>query len=305
MEVWILFNEEIESSSAEALEIRRFMSEGKDMGIDVKVFHPEQFDLLVTGDNKEYVLIDGEPVSLPDFLLPRTYVIDSGYFALAVIRQFERLGVRVFNDSASIEIAADKLHAHQALVGAGIPTPTTMLAKFPIDIELIEKKIGFPLVVKTLLGVNGTGVFLMEDHKTFANLMSLISETNPNIQLIFQKFIAQSRGRDIRAFVVDGQVIAAMERRAGDDDFKANISQGGSGLEIQLDKTATDLSIETAAALDLQVAGIDLLYDENGYTICEANSFPGFKGLEQYCDVNVPRKIFEAMQARIDKEKAV
>ena len=303
MEVWVLFNEEIESSSAEALEIRRFMSEGKDMGIDVKVFHPEQFDLLVTGDNKEYVLIDGEPVSLPDFLLPRTYVIDSGYFALAVIRQFERLGVRVFNDSASIEIAADKLHAHQALVGAGIPTPTTMLAKFPVDIELIENKIGFPLVVKTLLGVNGTGVFLMEDHKTFANLMALISETNPNIQLIFQKFIAQSRGRDIRAFVVDGQVIAAMERRAGGDDFKANISQGGSGLEIELDDVAINLSIKTAAALNLQVAGIDLLYDENGYTICEANSFPGFKGLEQYCDVNVPRKIFEAMQARIANEK--
>jgi len=304
MEVWILFNEEIESSSAEALEIRRFMSEGKDMGIDVKVFHHEQFDLLVTGDSKEYVLIDGEPVSLPDFLLPRTYVVDTGYFALAVIRQFERLGVKVFNDSASIEIAADKLHAHQALVGAGIPTPTTMLAKFPVDIELIEKKIGFPLVVKTLLGVNGTGVFLMEDHKTFVNLMALIRETNPNIQLIFQKFIAQSRGRDIRAFVVDGQVIAAMERRAGGDDFKANISQGGSGLEIKLDDEATELSIKTAEALDLQVAGVDLLYDENGYTICEANSFPGFKGLEQYCDVNVPRKIFEAMQARLDEEKA-
>ena len=133
--------------------------------------------------------------------------------------------------------------------------------------------------------------------------MCIRDRTNPNIQLIFQKFIAQSRGRDIRAFVVDGKVIAAMERRAGGDDFKANISQGGSGLEIELDEIATDLSIQSAEALDLQVAGIDLLYDENGYTICEANSFPGFKGLEQYCDVNVPRKIFEAMLARMDAEK--
>jgi len=302
MEVWILFNEEIEAPSAEAFEVRRFLAEGRDMGIDVKVFHPEQFDLLVTADDRHSILIDGKSVPLPDFLLPRTYVIDTGYFALAVIRQFERLGVHVFNDSASIELVSDKLHTHQALIEAGIPTPSTMLAKFPVNIELVEEKIGFPIVVKTLLGVNGTGVFLMENHKNFVDLMALIGETNPNIQLIFQKFIAMSRGRDIRAFVVDGHVIASMERRAGGDDFKANISQGGSGLEIELDEQATELALKTSEILDLQVAGIDLLYDENGYTICEANSFPGFKGLETFVDVNVPRQIFEAMQARMDAE---
>jgi gamma-F420-2:alpha-L-glutamate ligase len=304
MEVWILFNEEIDAPSAEAFEIRRFISEGRDMGINVKVFHPEQFDLLVTAEDRESILVDGKSVPLPDFLLPRTYVIDTGYFALAVIRQFERLGVHVYNDSACIEMVADKLHTHQVLIEAGLPTPTTMLAKFPIKTDLVEEKLGFPVVVKTLLGVNGTGVFLMESRKSFQDLMALIAETNPNIQLIFQKFISKSIGRDIRLFVVDGKVIAAMERRAGDGSFKANISQGGTGVEIKPDQEAIDIAIRTAEVLNIQIAGIDLLYDEAGYTVCEANTFPGFKGLERYCDVNVPRKIFESMQRRMEASSA-
>lgn len=299
MNVWILFNEDIEAPSAEAFEVRRFVAEGRDMGINVQVFHPEQFDLLVTEEAKNSILIDGKSMPLPDFLLPRTYVIDSGYFALAVIRQFERLGVHVYNDSACIEMVADKLHTHQVLVEQNIPTPATMLGKFPIDVDLLDDKIGFPVVVKTLLGVNGTGVFLIEDRKHFKDLMDMIFEVNPNIQLIFQKFISKSRGRDIRLFVVDGEVIAAMERRAGEGDFKANISQGGSGVEIQPDEEAVEIAIKTAKALNIQIAGIDLLYGENGYTVCEANTFPGFKGLETYCKVNVPRLIFEAMQKRL------
>lgn len=301
MEVWILFNEEIESSSSEAFEIRRFMEEGRNMDINVKVFKPEQFDLLVCNDGKDSVLIDGQLMPLPDFLLPRTYVIDTGYFALAVIRQFERLGVKVFNGSQAIETVSDKLHTHQALIQGGLPTPRTMLAKFPVDIDLVESHIGFPIVVKTLLGVNGTGVFLLDDRKSFQDMMSLLSETSPHIQLIFQKFIAKSRGVDLRLFVVDGKVVAAMERRAKDGDFKANFSQGGSVREFIPDETALNMALMTSDILNLQVAGIDLLFaEEGGYTICEANSFPGFRGIESCCNVNIPQEIFKAMQRRLD-----
>lgn len=300
MEVWILFNEEIESSSAEAFEIRRFMAEGKAMDINVKVFKPEQFDLLVCNDDKETVLIDGQLMPLPDFLLPRTYVIDTGYFALSVVRQLERLGVKVFNGSRAIETVSDKLHTHQALIEGGLPTPRTMLAKFPVDLDLVENYIGFPVVVKTLLGVNGTGVFLMDNRDTFHDMMELLAETNPHLQLIFQKFIAKSKGVDIRLFVVDGKVVASMERRAQEGEFKANFSQGASVVEFIPDAKAKDLAITTAGILNLQVAGIDLLYAEDGYTICEANSFPGFKGLESCCDINIPQEIFKAMQRRLD-----
>ncbi len=304
MEVWILFNEEIESHTSEAFEIRRFMAEGREMVVDVKVYHPEQFDLLVTSEARESILIDGNLRKLPDFLLPRTYVIDTGYFPLAIIRQMERMGVRVFNDSASIERVADKLHTHQVLAEHLLPTPDTMLAKFPVDVDLVENSLGFPVVVKTLLGVNGTGVFLIENREAFSDLMGLISETNPNIQLIFQQYVAVSKGRDLRLFVVDGQVIAAMERRARAGGFKANYSQGGTVCEFAPDDEARELALKTAEVLDLQVAGIDLLFAQNGsYTVCEANSFPGFKGLESCCNVNVPYEIFTAMQRRLDAEK--
>ncbi len=303
MEVWILFNEEIEAPSAEAFEIRRFLAEGREMGVTVKVFHPEQFDLLVTADDRESVIIDGKLMPLPDFVIPRTPPVESGYFAMAVVRQLKRLGVRTYNSSSCIERVSDKLHTHQILIEADLPTPTTMLAKFPIDVDLVENTIGFPIVVKTLLGVNGTGVFLMENRKAFEDLMGLIAETNPNIQLIFQQYIAKSRGRDIRLFVLNGRVIASMERRANDGGFKANFSQGGSVFEIHPDEQAIDIAIKTAAILDIQIAGIDLLYADDGYTVCEANTFPGFKGLESACEgLNVPREIFTDMQKQLDME---
>ena len=305
MRVWILFGEEIEAPTAEAYEVRRFMSEGRKMGVDVEVYKPEQFDLLVTDEDRDTILIDGVPVPLPDFLLPRTYVIDTGYFALAVIRQLERLGVYVYNSSTTIEAVADKMHTHQILAESDLPTPMTMLGKFPVDYDLVENTLGFPVVVKTLLGVNGSGVFLIENRDAFADLMELIRETQPNILLIFQKFVAASKGRDLRLFVVDGKVVASMERRAKGDNFKANYTQGATVEEFVPDEEAVRLAIETAEALDIQIAGVDLLFTDGGYTICEANTFPGFKGIESCCDVNIPQEIFKAMQARLEKKEEI
>lgn len=305
MRVWILFNEDVEASTAEAYEVRRLISEGRQLGIEVEVFNPEQFDLLVTDENRETVLIDGKPHKLPDFVLPRTYVVETGYFALAVIRQLERMGVRVFNGSATIEAVADKMHTHQILAEYNLPTPKTMLAKFPVNMKLIEENLGFPVVVKTLLGVNGTGVFLIENESAFQDLMDLIGETQPNILLIFQKFVASSKGRDLRLLVIDGKVVAAMERRSKPGGFKANYSQGGSVVEFKPDAEAERLAIETAKVLNIQVAGIDLLFTDEGYTICEANTFPGFKGLESCCDVNIPQEIYNAMIERMRAEKKI
>jgi gamma-F420-2:alpha-L-glutamate ligase len=189
------------------------------MEIDLKILKPVQFDLLVKEDALDSVLIDGTPKPLPDFFFPYLDHSDRTYFSLAIARQMERLGVHVFNRSSTIETVADKLHTHQVLVENGLPTPATMLAKFPVNIELVEKTVGFPVVVKTLLGSNGSGVFLIERAQAFHDLMELIGETNPGIQLIFQKFVAASKGRDLRLFVVDGKVIASMERRAKPGGF--------------------------------------------------------------------------------------
>lgn len=306
MEVWILYGDDIDSSADLAHECRRFLVEGQRMGIDVKIIQPAQFDLLVSQDDRESILIDGKAVPLPDFVFPYFNHNDHGYFSLAIARQLERLGVHVFNTADVIEKVRDKLHTHQILAESGIDTPDTMLAKFPVDIKLIEDTIGFPVVVKTLNGALGIGVFLLESRSAFQDLMDLVGETNPNLQLIFQKFVSVSKGRDLRLFVVDGEVVAAMERRAKDGGFKANYSSGASVHEFIPDTEAIDIALRTAEVLDIDIGGIDLLFKENGgYTICEANTFPGFKGLEKASGVNVAEKIFEAMQRQLIKKGGI
>jgi len=302
MKVWILYGDDIDSTADLAFEMRRFLSEGEKMGIEVKAFKPHQFDLLVTEEKRDQIIIDGKWTDLPDFVFPYFNHSDHSYFSLAIVRQFERMGVAVFNNADTLERVRDKLHAHQILAESGLPTPDTMLAKFPINVELVEETLGFPVIVKTLHGALGSGVFLIENPKSFEDLMTLVHETQPNILMIFQKFVASSKGRDLRVLVVEGKVIAAMQRTAKDGDFKANFSQGGKVEKFQVDKKAADIAIKTAQALNIQIAGIDLLFTENGYTICEANTFPGFKGLEQATGENIPNEIFTAMENHLNAQ---
>ena len=303
MKVWILYGDDVESNADLAHEVRRFKAEAERMGIELKVYNPADFDLIVSEHTRDSVLIKGKPEPIPDVVYPYFNHHDHSYFSLAIVRQLERMGCLVYNTAETIEMVRDKLHTHQVLAEKGITSPTTMLAKFPIDDEMmatIEKTLGFPVIVKTLKGALGVGVFLIESPKAFRDQMDLIGQTSPDIQLIFQEFVAASKGRDLRLFVVDGEVVASMERRAKEGDFKANYSGGGSVHEFKPDREATDLAIETANALDIQIGGIDLLFLKGGgYTICEANTFPGFKGLEKASGVNVPEKIFKSMERRL------
>jgi gamma-F420-2:alpha-L-glutamate ligase len=304
MKVWILYGDDVESNADLAHEVRRFKTEAESMGIDLSVYRPGQFDLLVTDEVRDSVLIDGESVDLPDVVFPYFNHNDHSYFSLAVARQLERMGCILYNNATTIETVRDKLHTHQVIAEAGIPSPVTMLAKFPVDMDLIESTIGFPVVVKTLSGALGIGVFLIESAPAFKDLMDLIGQTNPHLQLIFQKFVSFSKGRDLRLFTVDGEVVASMERRAREGDFKANYSAGGTVHPFMPDLTAIDIALKTARVLNIQIGGIDLLFrDDGGYTVCEANTFPGFKGLEKASGVNVARKILEAMLKKATSQK--
>lgn len=303
MEVWILYGDDIESNADLAHEIRRFKEEAARMDISLKVYNPAHFDLIVDENTRDSVLINGKAVPLPDVVYPYFNHHDHSYFSLAIVRQLERMGCLVYNKAETIEMVRDKLHTHQVLAEKGITSPKTMLAKFPVDddmVNMIERTLGFPVVVKTLKGALGVGVFLIDSPKAFKDQMDLIGQTAPDIQLIFQQFVEASKGRDLRLFVVDGELVASMERRAKEGDFKANYSSGGTVHEFKADKVAIDLAVATAKALDIQIGGIDLLFlKDGGYTICEANTFPGFKGLEKASGVNVPEKIFKSMERRL------
>ena len=297
MKIWIIYTPSANTIKPESYEIERFIAVGKERNIDVEVMAPQQIELVVTNHDRKSILLDGKTVALPDFLLPRMGA-GTTYFALAVIRQLEKLGVPTSNPSTTIETVKDKLFAHQILAGSNLPIPKTMLVKFPIDVKLIEKNIGFPVVVKTLSGSQGSGVFLSEDKQKFEDLMQLISATQSNMNIILQEFISQSRGRDLRVFVVGGRVIAAMERFSENGNFKANISQGASAKPYPISPKLEWLCVECAKLLGLEIAGIDILFDGDEYKIIEANSSPGFEGLDSTCGVNIAEVIFDYIQVR-------
>ncbi|MBO8127311.1 MAG: hypothetical protein H0Z38_08775 [Firmicutes bacterium] len=174
---WILYKDSATSLKPEAYEINRLVKVGEEQGMTIKVLQPEQVELIVTRDDRKSILVDGEVAPLPDFLLPRMGA-GTTYFALAVIRHLERLGVHTFNSSQSIDTVKDKLFTQQILAEHNLPVPKTMLVKFPVNADLVEQQLGFPVVVKTLSGSQGSGVFLSETKSAFEDLMELINATN-------------------------------------------------------------------------------------------------------------------------------
>ncbi len=298
MEGWILFRQRQSDISADKYEMNRFLEVAERRGISLKILCPEQFDLLVTRDDNKSVIVDNHYTQLPQFLLPRQGA-STPYFSLAVIRHLERLGVSTFNSAQSIEIVKDKLYTQQILAANNFPVPRTMLARYPLNIQLIEETIGFPIVVKTISGSQGNGVFLCETQDHLQDLMQLIDTAKTQANFIIQEFISTSKGRDLRVFIVGGRVIACMERISRDGNFKANFSRGGEVRAFPPSKEIEWLATECARVLNLDITGIDLLFNGEDFKVCEANSSPGFKGIESCCDVSIPDAIFDFIKIRL------
>jgi gamma-F420-2:alpha-L-glutamate ligase len=295
---WLFFHSMPGDSAPEQHEINRFVESGKRRGITLDVLQPRDFELIVTTDRDWRAEYAGGKLPRPDFIVPRTGA-ETSYFTLAVLRQFERMGVMMINGAEAVEACADKLQTLQLLSASGLPIPRTILAKFPVDVDIIEQELGFPVVVKTLRSTRGAGVVLCQDREQFHNFVSLLGDANPSADFIFQKYIRSSHGRDVRLLVIGDRIVATMERRSRDGGFKSNISLGGYGVAIAPPPDMADLALRAARALRLDIAGIDILYDQNGYRICEANSSPGFEGLEKVCRISVPDKVLDFIATRL------
>lgn len=293
MKIWLMFSGKLEEGYPEAWASLRMQEEAKKLGADLQILNPEYFDLLVDSTENWYAAYEGREIDAPDVIIPRTGS-ETTYAGFSLLRFYEAMGVPLLNKSHAIQVAADKLYSQQVLAAHYLPLPKTMLGKFPADIDVIERHIGFPVVVKTLSGTRGGGVFLTEDKSKFKDLTDLIAETNSNIHFIFQEYIARSHGRDLRVFVVNKKVVACMERKSADGSFKSNISLGGQGSPFAVTPEIEKLALQITTVMDMDVAGIDLLFDDKGFRICEVNSSPDFKGLEKACNINVAKIIVEA-----------
>jgi RimK family alpha-L-glutamate ligase len=267
-------------------------------GITARVCHPDNFDIIVDKDITQGIKYDGERIELPELVLVR---LGAGIlpFQLAVIRHFEQAGVPCVNSSLAVETVKDKLRSSQMLSRAGLAIPNTMLVRFPIDDSLVTDNIGFPCVVKLVTGSYGEGVHLCETKSDYKKLMGFVDTLGAKKTMIVQEYLGERPGEDLRVLVIGGKVIGAMKRTAPEGDFRANITNGGTGSNFEVSDEIDYLAREAARALGLDIAGVDLLFDHRGFRICEANSNPGFKGFEEYCQVDVADLITEYIKFKI------
>jgi len=293
----IIYSKKEDNLTEKDYSVLRLLEAAKSKNINLKIVSPNQFELIVTRSDTKSILIDDKPTLLPDFIIPR---MGSGttYYAFSVIRQLEHLGVYICNTANSIYSVKDKLQMHQIIAQSRLPTPKTMLAKFPIDISVVKREIGLPLVIKNVTGSYGTGIYLCESEEKFSDVMGLIYSNNSNANIILQEFIQTSYGRDLRVFVLGGKVIGCMQRLSK-TSFKANFSTGGEVMPFALTPEIEWLSTETARLLNLDIAGIDLLFDQDGYKICEANSSPEFRGLEMVVGKHIAEDILDYISIKI------
>jgi len=286
MNGWILYKNKLE----ESYETQKLVEEFEKQDFKIRVVNPQDVDIFVDRDDRKSILVAGKSRPLPDFVIPRT---GSGttYFIKAIIRHLERLGVILINGSNSIDTVKDKLYTQQILGESNLPVPKTLLVRHPINVEFVENNIGYPSIIKTLSGSFGAGVFLCENRKQLQQLLKMAEITKPSYNIIIQEFIKESHGKDLRVLVVNGKVVGCMMRQSVDDDFRANITRGGEGIPYQIDDEIEWLGGESSRLLNLDIAGVDLLFDKEGYRICEVNSSPGFEGMVKYCKTNIAEKI--------------
>ncbi len=291
---WML----VKQKFMDSYETQRLLEEFGNHDIEVKLINPNEIDIFVNKENKQSILVNGKSLPLPKFVFPRT---GSGttYYIKAVIRHFERMGVPVINSSDAIDNVKDKLYTHQILAQSNLDIPNTMLLKHPIDIDFVEKNIGFPVIVKKISGSYGRGVFLCEDKKQLNQLVTMAELTKKSYDIIIQEFIKDTWGKDLRVFVVNDKVVGCMMRQATDDDFRANITRGGEGFPYEVNEQIEWLSSESSKALGLDIAGVDLLFQNGGYKICEVNSNPGFEGMENFTKKNIAGEIVSFIKLKL------
>lgn len=267
---------------------RRLLEESVRAGFLCEVVDYRQCSLGIGKTSR--VLYRGREVH-PQVIIPRIGHRSSRYGA-AVIRQFSAMNVATTVQPGAVLRARDKFATLQALAAAGVPVPATSAARTPTGLaEVLELVNGTPVVVKLLEGTHGSGVVLAETRKAAESLLAAFHQLDADICV--QEFVKEAGGQDLRAFVVDGQVVAAMQRKAAAGEFRANLHQGGEALQVTLTEEEKLVAVTAARCVGLDVAGVDMLRTENGPLVIEVNVSPGLQGIEGISGVNVAAEIVQ------------
>jgi ribosomal protein S6--L-glutamate ligase len=264
-------------------------------GHSVDVINTTRCYMNITSAKPE-IHYQGERLPNYDAIIPRIGASIT-FYGMAVVRQFEMMGVQALNSSESIGCSRDKLFAHQLLAQAGIGMPVTGFAHSPSDTKDMLQSVGrAPLVLKLLEGTQGKGVVLAETQKAAETVTQAFRGLNANI--LVQEFIAESQGSDIRCIVIGNKVVASMKRQAEKGEFRSNLHAGGTAMKVRITPEERAAAVKAAKTLGLKFAGVDLLRSEEGPKVLEVNSSPGLEGVETVTGKNIAGQVIEYLEKR-------
>lgn len=288
------------SRNPELYSTKKLVEAGRVRGHNVRVLnHLKCYVGIEQGNPGMYY--NGEAVTNIDAVVPRIGASVT-FYGTAIVRQFEMMQVFTTTRSQSLVKSRDKLRCLQILSKAGIGVPKTAFASQPKDIDnLITLVGGAPVVIKLLEGTQGIGVVLAESRKAAKSVIEAFYGLKTDI--LIQEFIKESAGSDIRAFVIDGEVVGAIKRQGKEGEFRSNLHRGGAGTQIELSAEETDAALKAAKALNLHIAGVDMLRSERGPLILEVNSSPGLQGIETITKIDISGKIIEFIERETQLSK--
>ncbi len=265
-------------------------------GHKVRVMDTRKFALHLEHETPE-LFYRNKRVSAPDCVIPRIgHSLTS--FGTSVVRQYQQMGVFCVNSSSSISSSRDKLRSLQLLSRYDIGiAPTTYVRAREDILPAIERVGGAPVIIKLLQGTQGLGVILAESLKVAEAIIETLQGAEQSV--LVQKFVAESKGKDLRAFVVGDRVVAAMRRVAQGQEFRSNVHRGGRSEAVELDPVQVRTAVRAAQILGLRVCGVDMLESSSGPQIIEVNSSPGLEGIEKTTGVDVAGAIIEYAEEQV------
>lgn len=289
------------ASNPELYSNRRIIEAGEQRGHQIEFFNIKQCYIKLDARTPEVHYRGGRILNDLDAVIPRIRP-SMTYYGCALTRQFESLGVYALNNSSAITHSRDKLYSLQLLLNNGLDIPVTGFANSPLDTnDLIKMVGGAPLVIKLLEGTQGKGVVLAETKKAAESVINAFKSLNANI--LVQEFIKEANGKDLRCFVINGKVVASMQREAPPGEFRANIHLGGTGKVVRITRDERRLAIQAARAMGLDVAGVDIIRSSKGPLLLEVNSSPGLEGIEGATEKDIAMKIIKAVEERVDRNR--
>jgi len=254
---------------------------------------------IIIEQGKPQIIYRGENLNEVDAIIPRIGN-SATYYGSSVVQQFQSMGVITTLDTKALLTSRNKLRTYQMLSTSGLGLPRTVFANLTQEVgEIIKLAGGVPLVIKLLKGTHGLGVVLAKDKNTAEAVIESFVRLRERV--IVQEFIEEASGSDLRVLVVNGEVIAAMKRRALPGEFRSNLHRGATAIRVRLTKAEKETALKATELLGLKVAGVDMLQSKRGPLVLEVNPSPGLEGIETYTGIDVAGKVIQFLEQAKEK----